>query len=64
MNIEEATRLERHILRVKPAYKPQARKIGSGEWIVKLANGTMIWSAEDYENVTKLLVKQKQQEQP
>jgi hypothetical protein len=63
MNIEEATRLERHILRDMPAWKPQARQIGNGEWVVKLANQKIVWSAEDWNvNFVGQPVQQEEQE--
>ena len=50
MNIEEATRLERHIMRDMPAWKPQAYQIGNGEWVVWLKGkrDTIVWSIEDW----------------
>ncbi len=50
MNIEEATRLERHILRVAQNWRPQAEQIGNGEWIVKLKchREQIVWSIEDW----------------
>ena len=63
MDIEEATRLERHIMRIKSAYKPQISQIGNGEWTVLLKGkrDARIWSAEDYENFEGRPVQQEEQ---
>ena len=62
MTIKEATILERHILRDAPEWKPKARQIGNGEWVVKLANQKIVWSAEDWnENFVGRPVQQEEQ---
>ena len=50
MNIEEATRLERHIMRDAANWRPQAYQLGNGEWVVWLKGkrDTIVWSIEDW----------------
>jgi hypothetical protein len=48
MNADDAIRLEEYIAEVRPKWKPQARQIGNGEWVVMLSNKKIVWSLEDW----------------
>ena len=51
MTIKEATILERHILRVKPAWKPEVKQLGNGERVVTLTIGNWVkyvWDVRDW----------------
>jgi hypothetical protein len=48
MNLDDAIRLEEYINKDMPAWQPQVRQIGNGEWIVMLANKKIVWSLEDW----------------
>jgi len=57
MNIKDATRLQLHIRRMMPKWKPEARQLGNGEWIVTLIIGNIqkfVWSIRDWDTTFAL----------
>jgi hypothetical protein len=48
MNADDAIRLQEYIEEIMPKWKPQAHRIGNGEWVVRLINAKIVWSAQDW----------------